>query len=60
MGHNLPTVSGTIDVDALAPVSGEIHTGRSGPRFPRPRLTRMTMGSGSESLPAITEARDSR
>jgi len=58
VGNNLAAVSGTIEIDALPPVSGEIDTGRSGPRFPRPHLTRIATGSGSECMRAITEARE--
>jgi hypothetical protein len=38
VGNDLPAVSGTIEIDALEPVSGEIEARPSGPRFPRPRL----------------------
>jgi len=47
VGNNLPAVSGTIEIDALTTVSGEIDSRRSGPRFPRPHLTPITKGSGS-------------
>jgi hypothetical protein len=58
VGNNLAAVSGTIEIDALTPVSGEIDSRRSGPRFPRPHLTRIAKGSGSECMRAITEARE--
>ena len=47
VGNNLAAVSGTIEIDALTPVSGEIDSRRSGPRFPRPHLTRIATRTGS-------------
>ena len=60
VGNNLAAVSGTIEIDALPPVSGEIDSNRSGPRFPRPHLTRITKGTGSECMRAIAEPRKTR
>gem|GEM_PF-2550509 len=38
VGNNLPSVTGTIEITALVPVSGTIQSKRTGPRFPRPHL----------------------
>ena len=38
VSNDLPAVSGTIEIDALEAVSGEIDERPSGRRFPRPRL----------------------